>query len=1151
MSKDQIQTTEDARHDETDLKNAPGVVLKSSHDKLGLWASVKKFKKASNVIANQGFISHVGFPNEDGEYMLNANYTALWGALQSLGQLIGMLSLNVVSDKIGRKMTLYVLWVILAASLILETLVRDWRDWAGAKLLAGIGVGGIQSTLPVYVTEWAPANIRGAMVLLYGFWNSWGKFLPPMVLTLVQDVDPLNFKVPIYTQWGFLGLMLPIFIWLPETAAYYASRDLDDKGKATLRRVNGKIEGYDVEVEYAIIKNTILEERASQSENQAQGFKQVVQSFLDCLKGVDAKRTLGSTLPICAQQLTGLAFLNTYASLFFRQAGFRNAFLITTILATISLVVSVTLILATDRFGRRPVVLVGTATDTIALLIVAILGFVPKTTPLQNFLIFVGCVWSFFNSALGQLGWAFVGEVASQRLRARTAGLASAFSVIFGLIFNTTVPYMLDPQTANWNYKTGFLFFGTGLVVAVLIYLYTPEPAQRNPAELDEMYQKGVPAWKMRKALRRPAEETDLARPSPSPSPALLPSVLPVIELFLDAAPGPVMATASPAKERTGTRRQAVNVCSACRERKIRCDEAKPSCSRCKRLGLSCSYMETISSRKALYAQDLTDTLKRMESKLDMLVNNHSLDAQDTSPGSTGANSSNTQTLPSLSVKLSPMVDWSYPSEGSFQPMQELAIPKRHLTAPQHLLAWQSSPIRLSDLERRYPVELEIRKPREPWVDTSASIRTWLANLSMSRLRAFTGLYFSHFHPHYLILDEDFFYSQHLQRALRSGFKDGIESCLVLMVLSLGVMVSRHVDSHELPQEDVSHENPDCELGLLNLAIDIFRYVDETDWTSIQCLLLMGRYYNARLRVYDYWRAVNKACVMIMILLPLQETLEPHHCQLYWIAYLQESQILAELDFPPSGLSGLESVVRLPLAPCPSTDPNHKDYQSFFLALISMRRLLNRIHSYIYDRDTPVEPSPAVVAELDRQLEEWKACLPEVHQFPDLPLAQQLETTQLYRIRPLHERLKGHLQTRYYSARAILYRSCVRRVLNPLGNAALSANDLQGARVSLSSALLSVLNGGILHEPYEFLLHPINSWRTLFAAELQIAFTLRDERLARHVLPEGWELIQWIREKAVTPTVTGLSPALARDYELLQLIMAAQRKDDLQDVVAF
>lgn len=68
-----------------------------------------------NIIANQGFINHVGFPNAQGVYTLKAQYTALWGALQSLGQIIGMLLLNPVSDRIGRKQTLYVLWAILAA----------------------------------------------------------------------------------------------------------------------------------------------------------------------------------------------------------------------------------------------------------------------------------------------------------------------------------------------------------------------------------------------------------------------------------------------------------------------------------------------------------------------------------------------------------------------------------------------------------------------------------------------------------------------------------------------------------------------------------------------------------------------------------------------------------------------------------------------------------------------------------------------------------------------------------------------------------------------------------------------------------------------------------------------------------------------------
>ncbi|KAJ3549491.1 hypothetical protein NM208_g479 [Fusarium decemcellulare] len=507
--KAEIEARNDAEHDEGFHKKDYEVVLKSDHDKLGVWATVRRFKKAvlvcnliciaaaadgyqivlnGNVIANQGFIRHLGFQNAEGTWYLKAQYTALWGALQSLGQLIGMVLLNPVSDKIGRKMTF------------------PWPS----RLKCGTGVTGpgpssspelesaaIQSTLPIYVTEWSPVNIRGAMVLAYGFWNSFGKFLPPLVLTVVEKQDPLDYKVPILTQWAFLGMMLPIFVWLPETAAYYAARDQDEKGKATLRRVNGNVPGYDVEVEYAIIKNTILEE-AHESRDTG-GFKELLGSYKMCFNKANIRRTFGSTIPICAQQLTGLAFLNVYASLFFKQSGFDDAFLITTIMSCISLVTATCLILATDKLGRRNAVLVFSIICTLAMLLVGILGFAGKSTPLKNALIFVACLWSFGSNALGGLGWAFVGEVANQKLRARTAGLAAGISVLFGLTFNTSLPAILDVEGANWGYKTAWLFFGTGLVVVVLVWLYVPEPSARNSAELDEMYAKGVPAWRMRK----------------------------------------------------------------------------------------------------------------------------------------------------------------------------------------------------------------------------------------------------------------------------------------------------------------------------------------------------------------------------------------------------------------------------------------------------------------------------------------------------------------------------------------------------------------------------------------------------------------------------------------------------------------------------
>ncbi|RSL48990.1 hypothetical protein CEP54_012648 [Fusarium duplospermum] len=345
--KNKIETAPRVPGDENmgdDLKKGQ-TLLKSGLDELGYWDTVKLFWKAvlicnlisiaaaadgyqytlnGNVIANKGFIKHVGFVNAEGKSVLNANYTALWGAMQSLGQLVAMVFMSPISDAIGRKMTLYTLWVILAGSIALETVVRDWRDWTAAKILAGIGVGALQSTLPVYIAEWSPSNIRGAMVLTYGVWNTLGKFLAPLVLLICEKQNPMNYKMPILTQW------------------YYAERGQDENGKKTLARVNGKVAGYDVDTEYAIIKNSILEQRKRKNELEEtdMGWKAVAKSYVDCFKGVNAKRTLGATAPACAQQLTGLSFLKTYSSLFFRQAGFDDPFLITTVITVIALVTS-------------------------------------------------------------------------------------------------------------------------------------------------------------------------------------------------------------------------------------------------------------------------------------------------------------------------------------------------------------------------------------------------------------------------------------------------------------------------------------------------------------------------------------------------------------------------------------------------------------------------------------------------------------------------------------------------------------------------------------------------------------------------------------------------------------------------------------------
>jgi MFS family permease len=83
---------------------------------------------------------------------------------------------------------------------MIESFVRHWQDWAGAKLLAGMGVGCIQSTLPIYITEWAPVNIRGAMLLAYSVLNNVGGFIAPLLLNFLQKSRPTDYKTSILTQ---------------------------------------------------------------------------------------------------------------------------------------------------------------------------------------------------------------------------------------------------------------------------------------------------------------------------------------------------------------------------------------------------------------------------------------------------------------------------------------------------------------------------------------------------------------------------------------------------------------------------------------------------------------------------------------------------------------------------------------------------------------------------------------------------------------------------------------------------------------------------------------------------------------------------------------------------------------------------------------
>ena len=103
-----------------------------------------------------------------------------------------------------------------------------------------------------------------------------------------------------------------------------------------------------------------------------------------------------------------------------------------------------------------------------------------------------------FNAATavgpGVAGWAYAGDSGSARLHAKTTTLATGANAVIGTVTNIVIPYLL----AAIGPKTGYMFFGIGVICCALIYIWIPDVTGRTYAQLDELFERRIPARKFK-----------------------------------------------------------------------------------------------------------------------------------------------------------------------------------------------------------------------------------------------------------------------------------------------------------------------------------------------------------------------------------------------------------------------------------------------------------------------------------------------------------------------------------------------------------------------------------------------------------------------------------------------------------------------------
>jgi hypothetical protein len=116
-----------------------------------------------------------------------------------------------------------------------------------------------------------------------------GQLCSSLALKVMNDNDPFNYLTPIYTEWAMLGLMLGVYVFIPESPFWCANTGRHERGRAVIQRLNGGIPGYDVDYHYNIIKRSVEKERAYEvdSGEQSRGFLHELKTIKEVFVGVN------------------------------------------------------------------------------------------------------------------------------------------------------------------------------------------------------------------------------------------------------------------------------------------------------------------------------------------------------------------------------------------------------------------------------------------------------------------------------------------------------------------------------------------------------------------------------------------------------------------------------------------------------------------------------------------------------------------------------------------------------------------------------------------------------------------------------------------------------------------------------------------------
>jgi sugar porter (SP) family MFS transporter len=392
-------------------------------------------------------------------------------AASLIGTVIGSMIAGKPAQRYGRKKVLLVIALMYLLSAIGCSLTPNWTLFIVFRMIGGIAVGASSVVGPMYISEIAPAAVRGRLT---------GMFQLNIVIgILVAYLTNFAFLHMGAGSWRWMvgvmvipaGLFALLIRVIPESPRWLILNNRDEEAARIFERTGEPDARSVISEEHALLSG---ENRKIQHAPEENLFSRKFR-----------KPILYAVLLAMFNQLSGINAILYYAPRIFEMAGFSKqaSFLQPVYVGGANLIFTLLGMSIIDKVGRKTLLITG----AIGMIIFLGLTAFAFNTGSANHLVIVYLVGfiAFFAMSQGAVIWVFISEIFPNSVRSQGSSLGSFTHWIMAAIIAWTFPIIVNGSPNGGFYS--FIFFSCMVLISLIfIWRIMPETKGRTLEQIQK-----------------------------------------------------------------------------------------------------------------------------------------------------------------------------------------------------------------------------------------------------------------------------------------------------------------------------------------------------------------------------------------------------------------------------------------------------------------------------------------------------------------------------------------------------------------------------------------------------------------------------------------------------------------------------------------